>query len=160
MTRERAEEIIHSLKEFGVVSPMAIAMDGGPMLWYCPPGDAEGSEGQSCRSTFFGISVTMWPKLHDYIFYEGQDHGPSYVPRMARHHLWAQEYRVYLLERSTALSRAMEEMDKLLPIPRLDPNTINDPAPYPEDFGIFASTNQMAAEAIEKWLREVPIGTT
>jgi hypothetical protein len=160
MTRERAEQIIYSLKGFGVIAPIAIAVDDGTMLWYCPPGNAEGSERDPCRTLPFGITVTMWPRNHIYGLYEGQEQGPMHTPRLSRHHLWPQELYVYLQERSTAITRAMEEMDKVFPKPRLPGHDVHDIEPYPEDFGMDYVGNTAMIEAVENWLHNVPSGTT
>lgn len=161
MNRERAERILHTLREFGVVDVMGIPLEEGITLWYIPAGNAAWSTSDACHgSLYFGYNltaITYWPKPHIYALCDGQgDRNP--IPYHARHHLWNQELYVYILERDTALKRAIQKLDELFPIPRLPGHPVDDIDPYPEDFGsgVTKKVNQICIEAIEGWLRSVP----
>jgi hypothetical protein len=147
--RERAELILRNLKRFDLADPIGILIDSGETLWLCPKGNAEG-----CH---FYDHITAWPKLSYWVLYSGLDgqHHRTSSAKYSRFHLWWQEQYVYLLERRSALNRAIETMDKLFPLPR-DKEFLHDMDPRPEDFGATMFTKEVCIEAIEQWLRDIP----
>jgi hypothetical protein len=98
--------------------PVRFPCADGVTWWLLPAGIAHGAE----------WSTNVAFRTHARV--QAATRGP--------HHLWAQEQMIYLRERSTALARAMEELDKVVPRPRAPEHAVNDPRPYPEDFGFAA----------------------
>lgn len=150
------EKIWEALKGIKISNPLAFKFSSGITRWLCPPGVAIGFEEFSNRGRV-GPLITCWPRLEraQYNLFEGigtPKHGQMIVS--GKVHLWWQEAYVYSLERRSALIRAMENMDKIFPIPRDPEHLDNDVEPYPEDFG--RNTSRMVVsvmiESIERWL--------
>lgn len=163
MNPERAKRILAALRKHGVTNSFAIPCEG-MTFWHVPAGNAEWCSHEPCRGgVFYGadLGITCWPKTHIYSLFDGIPHLVDTPPIWSRFRLWQQEAYVYRLETFTALKRAMIEMDKLFPLPRLPGHDVNDVDPYPEDFGsdVTRKVNQICVEAIEDWLRSVPIET-
>jgi hypothetical protein len=159
MDEKRAKKILAVLREFGVTNEVVIPTTEGPTFRYIPAGMAEWANHNPCRSAIgFGcdIEITCWPKYSYWALNVGEGNHHT-IPIWAAHRLWQQEQYVYYLETRTALQRAMIELDKLAPLPRLPGRDVNDVDPYPEDFGQDRMVNALCAEAIENWLRSVPI---
>lgn len=129
------EQIWEHRRELHVTQPIMLDFPDGIRYWICPPGFARGYNEFSNRALTLWPEVTCWPKKHSYALCFGWNN-PTQIYTRAGSTLWPLELMVYIRERSTALARAMEAMDKIFPIPREKGHKENDTTPFPEDFGI------------------------
>jgi len=143
------EKIWEALK--GIKSPRPLEFKFGSGITRCTPGNAEGCD-YGNHGLFY--EITVWPHGYQYALFHGMG-APRHIRSRRGCFLWLQEEYVYRLEMRSALLRAMEEMDKLFPIPRDPEHLDSDVNPYPEDFGRMTSkmVAQSMAESIESWLR-------
>lgn len=110
-TEERLWEVLRTIK---VTSPVPIKFSSGITRWLCPLGmNSQGLEitarGTTRRYVPVGVGNPHW--------------------------LWQQELMIYRWQRSTAIARATQELDKIMPLNRKKEHSANDLKPWPEDFG-------------------------
>lgn len=124
-----AENLLKALKQNGPITERwTVFTDEGIVFEALPMGYALGS-------TTLCTPWTCIPKFQYSALWAGCGMPRNVIPpKMAAHFLWSQELYVYRRERRSALTRAMEELDKFQPLPRFAHHSPYDPLPMPEDF--------------------------